>query len=261
MATRRMISKDVCNTDAFLDMPKTSQCLYFHLVLNSDDEGFVSPRRIMRAIGADVDDLNVLTTKGYVIPFDTGVIVIRHWKMMNSIKRDRFKNTIYITEKNSLKIDKNKAYFSSLMETKCIQKCTIAEPQYSITKTSSNKDKSVCLPDNDWSETVNAVCKTIDYNALIKENPYLKSEIDGIVQIIVTAILSNEPTFIINGSPVPYVIVKEKLLSLKYENVIEVIKTIKDKSINDDCFTVSNQYGYILSALYNSAATYSIFEK
>ena len=81
------------------------------------------------------------------------------------------------------------------------------------------------------------------------------------MQIIVTAILSNEPTFIINGSPVPYSIMKEKLLSLKYENIIEVIKTIKDKSIDDESFNATNHYKYVLSALFNSAATYSLFEK
>lgn len=89
---------------------------------------------------------------------------------------------------------------------------------------------------------------------MIKRNPKNFNEIP----LMMTANDIQELGF---SRAMAYQIVKDKLLSLKYENVIEVIKTIKDKSINDDCFTVSNQYGYILSALYNSAATYSIFEK
>lgn len=263
MATRRMISKEICNAESFLEMPKTSQCLYFHLVLNSDDEGFVSPKGIMRLTGAETDDLKVLIAKNYVIPFDSGVIVITHWNMMNSVKKDRFKRSIHIKEKAVLKTDENKAYYlSSSPEIKCVQNGNIMDTQYSISKSNIVEDKSIYHSgNNEWLDTQTTVHNAIDYNALVVENPFLKSEIDGIVHIIVTAILSNEPTFIINGSPVPYSVVKETLLSLKYENVVEVIKTIKDKSINDDCFTVSNQYGYILSALYNSAATYSIFEK
>lgn len=262
MAMRRMISKEICNAESFLEMPKTSQCLYFHLVLNSDDEGFVSPKGIMRLTGAETDDLKVLISKNFVIPFDSGVIVITHWNMMNCVQKDRFKNTIHIEEKASLQTDKNNAYYlSSALETKCIHNGNIVDTQYRIGKSNSDEEKSVHHSENEWVEIQTAVYKSIDYDALIADNPVYKNEINGIVQIIVTAILSNEPTFIINGSPVPYSVVKETLLSLKYENVIEVIKTIKDKSIDDESFNVTNHYKYVLSALFNSATTYSLFEK
>lgn len=260
MATRRMISKDVCSSDDFLDMPKTSQCLYFHLVLNSDDEGFVSPRQIMRAIGADNDDIKVLISKRYVIPFETGVIVIRHWKMMNSIKKDRFKGTIYLAEKARLKTDKNKAYY------KCLQSGTNLEPQYSIDEYSVGECKSVNPPARltgltDWNNTQDAVRRAIDYDELIADNAVYSSEINGIVHIIVTAILSNEPAFMVNGSSVPYNIMKDTLLSLTYENIIEVIKKIKHKCVDDERFTATNRNSYVLSALFNSATTSSLFEK
>ena len=263
MAMRRMISKEICNAESFLEMPKTSQCLYFHLVLNSDDEGFVSPKGIMRLTGAETDDLKVLISKNFVIPFDSGVIVITHWHMMNSVKKDRFKRSIHIKEKAVLETDDNNAYFlSSTMDTKCLQFGTTAEPQYNIIKNSAVEDKSVYRSANDeWVDIQTAVYKAVDYDALITDNPVYKYEINGIVQIIITAILSNEPTFIINGSPVPYAIMKETLLSLKYENIVEVIKTIKDKSIDDESFNVTNHYKYVLSALFNSVATYSLFEK
>lgn len=263
MAMRRMISKEICNAESFLEMPKTSQCLYFHLVLNSDDEGFVSPKGIMRLTGAETDDLKVLISKNFVIPFDSGVIVITHWNMMNCVQKDRFKNTIHIEEKASLQTDKNNAYYlSSALETKCIHNGNIVDTQYRIGKSNSDENKSVYpSANNEWLDIQTAVYKAVDYDALIADNPVYKNEIYGIVQIIVTAILSNEPTFIINGSPVPYAIMKETLLSLKYENIVEVIKTIKDKSIDDENFNVTNHYKYVLSALFNSAATYSLFEK
>ncbi|MBR4111580.1 MAG: hypothetical protein IKK53_00950 [Ruminiclostridium sp.] len=262
MAMRRMISKEICNAESFLEMPKTSQCLYFHLVLNSDDEGFVSPKGIMRLTGAETDDLKVLISKNFVIPFDSGVIVITHWNMMNCVQKDRFKNTIHIEEKASLQTDKNNAYYlSSTLETKCIHNGNAMDTQFRIGKSNIGEEKSVHPSENEWVEIQTAVYKSIDYDALISDNPVLKNEINGIVQIIVTAILSNEPSFIINGSPVPYSVAKETLLSLKYENVIEVIKTIKDKSIDDESFNVTNHYKYVLSALFNSAATYSLFEK
>lgn len=263
MATRRMISKEICNAESFLEMPKTSQCLYFHLVLNSDDEGFVSPKGIMRLTGAETDDLKVLIAKNYVIPFETGVVVITHWNMMNCVQKDRFKRTIYINEKSSLLTDENKAYYLlSSPETKCVQNGNIMDTQYRINKSNIVEDKSIYHSgNNEWLDTQTAVHNAIDYSALVEENPFLKSEIDGIVQIIVTAILSNEPTFIINGSPVPSSVVKEKLLVLKYENIIDVIETIRDKSINDDNFSVGNRYKYVLSALYNSSATCTLFEK
>ena len=217
----------------------------------------------MRLTGAETDDLKVLIAKNYVIPFDSGVIVITHWNMMNSVKKDRFKRSIHIKEKAFLKTDENKAYYlSSSPEIKCVQNGNIMDTQYRINKSNIVEDKSIYHSgNNEWLDTQTAVHNAIDYSALVEENPFLKSEIDGIVQIIVTAILSNEPTFIINGSPVPSSVVKEKLLVLKYENIIDVIETIRDKSINDDNFSVGNRYKYVLSALYNSSATCTLFEK
>lgn len=86
MAQKRMFSKDVVRTDAFLDMPLSSQALYFHLNLDADVKGFVSPRVIMRMVNSTADDLNVLITKGFVIPFESGVIVITHWHINNAIR-------------------------------------------------------------------------------------------------------------------------------------------------------------------------------
>lgn len=94
MAERRMMAKSVIDTDKFMDMPLSSQCLYFHLLLRADDDGFIaSPKRIMRGIGCNQDDMNLLIAKRYLLVFNTGVIVIKHWRVHNYIRKDRYKKS------------------------------------------------------------------------------------------------------------------------------------------------------------------------
>jgi hypothetical protein len=98
MANRRMFSKEVIRTDKFLEMPQTAQCLYFHLGIEADDDGFISPKMVMRTLGSNEDDLKILIAKGFIIPFESGVIVIRHWKTHNYIQSDRYRKTLYQDE-------------------------------------------------------------------------------------------------------------------------------------------------------------------
>ena len=112
MAQRRMFSLQIVDTDAFLDMPQSSQLLYFHLSMRADDEGFVSnPKKVMKIIGSQDDDIKVLFAKRFVLPFESGVCVIKHWKIHNYIQNDRFTPTQWVKEKEMLKIDeKTKKY-------------------------------------------------------------------------------------------------------------------------------------------------------
>ena len=111
MADRRMFSKTIIDSDDFLNMPLSTQCLYFHLAMRADDEGFLNnPKKIQRMIGATEDDFRVLFSKQYVIPFESGIVVIRHWKIHNYIRGDRLKNTIFQAEADQLAIDKSGAY-------------------------------------------------------------------------------------------------------------------------------------------------------
>lgn len=111
MAERRMFAKTITESDAFLDMPLSAQALYFHLSMNADDDGFVnSPKKIQRMIGASDDDCKLLMLKKFVITFESGVIVIKHWRMHNYIRKDTYKETVYKDEKTSLFLDQNKAY-------------------------------------------------------------------------------------------------------------------------------------------------------
>lgn len=94
MADKRMMSKSVIDTDMFLDMPASTQCLYFHMLLRADDDGFLkNAKTIMRTVGASPDDVKLLIAKQYLIPFDTGIMAIKHWRIHNYIKKDRYKPT------------------------------------------------------------------------------------------------------------------------------------------------------------------------
>jgi len=102
MANKRMFSKEVIGSDDFLDLPVSSRELYFQLGMYADDDGFVSPKKVIRMVGATTDDLKVLISKGFTIPFESGVIVITHWKENNYIQSDRYHETIYQDEFNKL---------------------------------------------------------------------------------------------------------------------------------------------------------------
>lgn len=105
-----MFSMDIVSSDAFLDMPTSSRELYFQLGMYADDEGFVNPKKILRMTGAGDDDLKILTAKRFILPFESGVVVIKHWLIHNTIRMDRFNPTQYTDEKNMLELKENKAY-------------------------------------------------------------------------------------------------------------------------------------------------------
>lgn len=111
MAERRMFAKTIIDSDAFLDMPLSAQSLYFHLSMRADDDGFINnPKKVQRMIGAADDDLKLLVLKKFIIPFETGIVVIKHWKIHNYIRQDRYKETVYQEEKRRLNVEENKAY-------------------------------------------------------------------------------------------------------------------------------------------------------
>ena len=131
MATRRMFSLDVVNTDLFLAMPVSAPCLYFHLGMRADDDGFIaSPKQIMRMATCTQDDMKILVSKGFVIPFESGIVVIRHWKQHNYIQSDRYRKTKYTEEKDRLEL-KDNVY---VLDTERIQSSSQADTQYRLSK-------------------------------------------------------------------------------------------------------------------------------
>ena len=111
MAERRMFSKKIIDSDAFLDMPLSTQALYFHLSLRADDDGFINnAKRIQRAIGCSDDDIKLLIMKSFVIAFPDGICVIKHWRIHNYLRKDRYDETTYKEHKDALLVKKNGAY-------------------------------------------------------------------------------------------------------------------------------------------------------
>lgn len=111
MAERRMFAKTIIDSDAFLDMPMSARLLYYDLGMRADDDGFInSPKKIMRMTGASNDDMNILIMRKFLIPFDSGVVVIKHWRINNYLRNDRYTETKYLEEKSNLEVDKNGSY-------------------------------------------------------------------------------------------------------------------------------------------------------
>lgn len=111
MANKRMFSKQITTSDAFVDMPMSSQLLYFHLCMEADDDGFVAnPKRIIRVVGSNDDDLKILIAKRFLLSFEGGLVVIKHWHLHNAIRRDMYVPTQYTEEKSMLKLKDNKVY-------------------------------------------------------------------------------------------------------------------------------------------------------
>ena len=111
MAERRMFAKTIIDSDAFLEMPISARLLYYDLAMRADDDGFInSPKKIMKFVGATNDDMNILILRKFIIPFDNGVVVIKHWRIHNYIRKDTYNETAYKEEKALLELDENKAY-------------------------------------------------------------------------------------------------------------------------------------------------------
>lgn len=146
MAERRMFSKTVVESDMFLDMPTSARCLYFHLGMQADDDGFISsPKAIIRSSNCSEDDLKLLIAKGFVISFESGIIVIRHWKTHNYIQKDRYKPTTFKKECRQLVLENN-VYQECIqsvsnMDTTCIQTVSEMDTQDRLSKVSIGKER------------------------------------------------------------------------------------------------------------------------
>ena len=136
-----MFSRKITETDHFLEMPLSSQALYFHLNMGADDEGFIDKAKtIQRTIGASDDDMKLLIAKGFLIPFESGVVVIRHWRIHNYIQADRFQATIHQNEKEQLEFDKSKIASIKPLE-QCIQNVSKVDTQVRLGEVRLDKDR------------------------------------------------------------------------------------------------------------------------
>ena len=152
MAQRRMFSKKITETDLFLDMPMSSQCLYFHLNMSADDDGFIgNAKTIRRMIGASEDDLKLLLAKEFLFPFDSGVVVVKDWKIHNYIRSDRYNETVYQEEKKQLKQLENGRYEIGIPNV--IPEVHQMDTQVRLGKDRLGKDKEIPHPSDDGQST------------------------------------------------------------------------------------------------------------
>ena len=166
MAHKRMFSKDITESDSFADMPLSTQALYFHLGMSADDDGFINnPKKVQRSIGASLDDLRLLVTKRFVIPFESGVVVIKHWKINNYIPNDRYHPTKYQDEYAMLTVKDNRAYSLKNaipelalcdLDTGCIQDVSKMDTQNRIEE-NRREEKSTLSGKPDISEQVDEI--------------------------------------------------------------------------------------------------------
>ena len=172
MAQKRMFDKSITNSDNFLELPDSSQILYFHLSMNADDDGFIDNwKSIMRMTGTKEDDLKILITKSYVIPFDSGVIVIRHWRMNNYLRTDRYKETTHKEEKKLLSLGENEEY---LLQNKT--GIPMVNPDKNRLDKNSIEEKEIYKEKKSYGEFQNVLLTKEEYRKLEKSNllPYIE---------------------------------------------------------------------------------------
>lgn len=183
-----MVSKHIFDTDAFMDMPLSTQALYMHLLIRADDDGFVSnPKKISRMIGAQDDDMRVLITKRFIIPFESGVCVIKHWRIHNYIQKDRYNPTTYDEEMALLKVKDNGVY---TMDTECIHDVSSLETQVRLGKVRLGKDsketqesvlrfgedQKVKLTKKDYDNLLTELGKETTESLIIELDQYISSK-------------------------------------------------------------------------------------
>lgn len=173
MPDRRMFAKTIIDSDAFLDMPLSTQALYFHLSMRADDDGFLNnPKKIQKMVGSSDDDLKLLIAKNFLIPFESGVVVIKHWRIHNYIRGDRKKDTVYQEEMSKLTVKDNGAY--TLCQSNVSQ--VTVNCQHRLGKDSISKD-NIYISHLDNLNYVKL--KQSEYDKLVNE--YSKDYIDNII--------------------------------------------------------------------------------
>lgn len=184
MAERRMFARQIIDSDAFLDMPSSTQALYFHLGMRADDEGFINNhKKIQRMINAADDDMRILISKNFVIPFETGVCVIKHWKIHNYIRGDRLQDTVYQDERNKLSIKNNNVYS---MTDKCLTDVSQMSAEVSIGKVRVGKVSKELIYDDHpefiefWNAYPNKSSKHKSLQSWVENKPPIKDILNAL---------------------------------------------------------------------------------
>jgi len=249
MAERRMFAKTIIDSDAFLDMPLSSQALYFHLSMRADDEGFVNnPKKVQRMIGASDDDLKILIGKSFLIPFESGIVVIKHWRIHNYIRQDRKHETKYCEEKALLEIKENGAYTISSelcqsdvsqMSDKCHTEVRLGKDRLDIKNTNS-----ILCSSSEGPKEERATIKKADIDKVLSE----WNSIDGIPKV----------TKLATGTK-RYKMLKQRIEEYSLDDVLKAIENVRNsdfltnkwKGFNFEWFVKPNNFPKVLEGNYN----------
>ena len=263
LAQKRMFTMKIVDSDAFLDMPATTQCLYFHLNMRADDDGFIgNPKRIMKITGASEDDLRLLIAKRFVLTFEDGVIVIKHWRMHNTLSRDRYTETSYIDEKRVLLLKENGSY--SLASGNVIDDTKLIERSNRQTHNRRNKDATKTHAEKDIG-----LDKDIDIDKE-KDNKLIVSK-DTICQTDVRRIIEEwnklqevgiNPIRDIKPSSKRCQLLKGRIREYGIDDVINAIENVRNSDflrgennrgwmITFDWFVKPNNFTKVLEGNYN----------
>jgi hypothetical protein len=178
-----MISMHIIDTDAFMDMPHSAQSLYMHMLMRADDDGFVgNHKKIIRMVGSQDDDIKILLAKRYVLPFESGVCVIKHWRIHNYIQKDRYNATKYTEEMALLKVKGNGAY---TLDTECIQngdtgkvrlgKVSLGKESNTVSKNSHGEFSNVQLTEGEYTNLCGSLGVEITDSLISELDDYLES--------------------------------------------------------------------------------------
>ncbi len=252
MAIRRMFSKNIVESDMFLDMPASAKLLYFYLLLNADDDGFVNgPKKVIRETNSTEDDLKVLVAKSFIYLFETGVVVVRHWKMQNTIQKDRYRKSTNNKEMSMLTVASDKSYelidpesisngiiCISEMDTCCIHNVSISETEVSVGKYSKGKyrldqsslDECSAVQDNIAYSMGDEQITMKEYETLT--HTFTKSIVDGTIRRIIEKpyrnCLNYDTVFKwceeYNGRANNYTLADRNIKSSKYKDIISSLE-------------------------------------
>ena len=252
MAERRMFTQKITEADNFTTLPPTTQCLYFHLCMNADDDGFSNKiRQSMFNAHADQNDFEMLVQKRFILPFDSGVIVIKHWRMHNLIRSDRYHETDYVEEKSMLLLKENGVYTDVLpLDNQMATKWQPSDNQMA-TEVRLGKDRldikntnSILCPSSEEPKEERATIKKADIDKVLSE----WNSIDGIPKV----------TKLATGTK-RYKMLKQRIEEYSLNDVLKAIENVRNsdfltnkwKGFNFEWFVKPNNFPKVLEGNYN----------
>lgn len=250
MADRRMISKNVIQSDAFMDMPLSAQALYMHLLLTADDDGFVgNPRKIQRMVGASDDDLKLLLAKNFVLAYESGVYVIRHWRNHNYLRKDRYKPSSHVAERSLIRIASDGSY--TLCPDDGIPLVDHMATQFRSESGQSQERVSSETGKDNINQSIDCLKEQVDYDNIRTDMTMTELDIlKDVIAVMWDVYTGTSDTIMIGRDEYTRRQVIDRLKAIDSSCLLFIIKSIATKAKR-----ISNPRAYILACLFNAPVT------